>query len=206
MISYCVFFFKQKTAYERRISDWSSDVCSSDLAPPSPDGIRAGTACRDLHSHTRMRTNRLGRSAPCRRILAHDRNSNPPHMTPSSRPSDRRASGNPATQANINQTVKQQREQKRQEKLAEYQRQLAKRRRGKIVWWVVGSTAAVAIVALVTLIFGENAGAAAWAPMPWILPCALLTMVIGRSEEHTSELQSLMRISYAVCCLKKQHT
>src|SRR3546814_5605964 len=27
-----VFFFKQKTAYEMRISDWSSDVCSSDLA------------------------------------------------------------------------------------------------------------------------------------------------------------------------------
>src|SRR3546814_20574915 len=33
----CVFFFfKQKTAYEMRISDWSSDVCSSDL----PDGRR----------------------------------------------------------------------------------------------------------------------------------------------------------------------
>src|SRR3546814_12097994 len=29
-----IFFFKQKTAYEMRISDWSSDVCSSDL--PSP--------------------------------------------------------------------------------------------------------------------------------------------------------------------------
>src|SRR3546814_6404294 len=28
---YCIFFFKQKTAYEVRISDWSSDVCSSDL-------------------------------------------------------------------------------------------------------------------------------------------------------------------------------
>src|SRR3546814_5981342 len=28
----CCFFFKQKTAYEMRISDWSSDVCSSDLA------------------------------------------------------------------------------------------------------------------------------------------------------------------------------
>src|SRR3546814_5460721 len=27
------FFFKQKTAYEMRISDWSSDVCSSDLYP-----------------------------------------------------------------------------------------------------------------------------------------------------------------------------
>src|SRR3546814_6541710 len=30
------FFFKQKTAYEMRISDWSSDVCSSDL----PDAVR----------------------------------------------------------------------------------------------------------------------------------------------------------------------
>src|SRR3546814_1743011 len=28
------FFFKQKTAYEMRISDWSSDVCSSDLRMP----------------------------------------------------------------------------------------------------------------------------------------------------------------------------
>src|SRR3546814_1101954 len=30
-----VFFFKQKTAYEMRISDWSSDVCSSDLCERS---------------------------------------------------------------------------------------------------------------------------------------------------------------------------
>src|SRR3546814_10151839 len=29
---YTFFFFKQKTAYEMRISDWSSDVCSSDLS------------------------------------------------------------------------------------------------------------------------------------------------------------------------------
>src|SRR3546814_20969560 len=36
-----LFFFKQKTAYEMRISDWSSDVCSSDI-----DGLRdAGFAC-----------------------------------------------------------------------------------------------------------------------------------------------------------------
>src|SRR3546814_2031062 len=28
---FCLFFVKQKTAYEMRISDWSSDVCSSDL-------------------------------------------------------------------------------------------------------------------------------------------------------------------------------
>src|SRR3546814_10332909 len=33
LVSVCFFFFfKQKTAYEMRISDWSSDVCSSDLA------------------------------------------------------------------------------------------------------------------------------------------------------------------------------
>src|SRR3546814_7381604 len=31
MVCYWFFFFKQKTAYEMRISDWSSDVCSSDL-------------------------------------------------------------------------------------------------------------------------------------------------------------------------------
>src|SRR3546814_9767834 len=30
-VFYYLFFFKQKTAYEMRISDWSSDVCSSDL-------------------------------------------------------------------------------------------------------------------------------------------------------------------------------
>src|SRR3546814_4785795 len=34
-----MFFFKQKTAYEMRISDWSSDVCSSDLPNPDPFAI-----------------------------------------------------------------------------------------------------------------------------------------------------------------------
>src|SRR3546814_957807 len=37
-----VFFFKQKTAYEVRISDWSSDVCSSDL-PATPPAAEAAT-------------------------------------------------------------------------------------------------------------------------------------------------------------------
>src|SRR3546814_8410912 len=36
------FFFKQKTAYEMRISDWSSDVCSSDLAGMARMYARAG--------------------------------------------------------------------------------------------------------------------------------------------------------------------
>src|SRR3546814_4277439 len=37
------FFFKQKTAYEMRISDWSSDVCSSDLPVYPPIVINDGT-------------------------------------------------------------------------------------------------------------------------------------------------------------------
>src|SRR3546814_8329111 len=41
------FFFKQKTAYEMRISDWSSDVCSSDLLPSvrGRGGRRLSASC-----------------------------------------------------------------------------------------------------------------------------------------------------------------
>src|SRR3546814_3703893 len=39
------FLFKQKTAYEMRISDWSSDVCSSDLAPT--DTVTSNSADED---------------------------------------------------------------------------------------------------------------------------------------------------------------
>src|SRR3546814_11419155 len=44
MLVVCFFFFKQKTAYEMRISDWSSDVCSSDLLLPQrrPRDLDAG--------------------------------------------------------------------------------------------------------------------------------------------------------------------
>src|SRR3546814_8690042 len=41
---YMFFFFKQKTAYEMRISDWSSDVCSSDLNLLDDDDRRARRA------------------------------------------------------------------------------------------------------------------------------------------------------------------
>src|SRR3546814_9241569 len=41
VIFMCFFFFNQKTAYEMRISDWSSDVCSSDL--------QAGKGEYDVH-------------------------------------------------------------------------------------------------------------------------------------------------------------
>src|SRR3546814_6883568 len=53
----CVFFFKQKTAYEMRISDWSSDVCSSDLR-----SWKDGISLRDSRSLAPSR--RGGREAP----------------------------------------------------------------------------------------------------------------------------------------------
>src|SRR3546814_4920205 len=47
-----IFFFKQKTAYEMRISDWSSDVCSSDLRTLEVDdaiGYGAGVTVFSLN-------------------------------------------------------------------------------------------------------------------------------------------------------------
>src|SRR3546814_1460324 len=41
-------------------------------------------------------------------------------------------------------------------------------------------------------------------PAPWLHPWKAPRLQLGRSEEHTSELQSLMRISYAVFCLTKK--
>src|SRR3546814_8033325 len=89
------FFFKQKTAYEMRISDWSSDVCSSDLA-----AISTSLATSSLKVQNRQR------QIPTRLMVS-------------------------------------------------------SRLRESVARW--------------------------------------------RSEEHTSELQSLMRISYAVFCLKKKN-
>src|SRR3546814_6991232 len=53
-----LFFFKQKTAYEMRISDWSSDVCSSDLivaevyAPTAADARAVASALRERFAAT----------------------------------------------------------------------------------------------------------------------------------------------------------
>src|SRR3546814_4262072 len=44
------FFFKQKTAYELRISGWSSDVCSSDLRGGGTAGATAAARNRDARS------------------------------------------------------------------------------------------------------------------------------------------------------------
>src|SRR3546814_3669135 len=67
-----VFFFKQKTAYEMRISDWSSDVCSSDLLTihrPLGTGMRKsrdGTLAENQPSRRiEPENDRMTRSASC---------------------------------------------------------------------------------------------------------------------------------------------
>src|SRR3546814_5286733 len=106
----CCFFFKQKTAYELRISDWSSDVCSSDLVEGCPRALQ----CLQRRLET-------------------------------------------ATGGDVEGGEQQGAGERRIRRQAE-QRGCGRSRAG----------------------------------------CP------GRSEEHTSELQSLMRISYAVFCLKKK--
>src|SRR3546814_14383644 len=48
MFDVIVFFFKQKSAYEMRISDWSSDVCSSDLRARRGAGAGMGASARGV--------------------------------------------------------------------------------------------------------------------------------------------------------------
>src|SRR3546814_4593896 len=52
-----VFFFKQKTAYEMRISDWSSDVCSSDL--PADQRIQPWPPATAPNTVTRANVSRM---------------------------------------------------------------------------------------------------------------------------------------------------
>src|SRR3546814_3998759 len=63
-----IFFFKQKTAYEMRISDWSSDVCSSDLHADGRDEGR------------RVHPSRRPEGAPGHRLDLVDRGEHPVHL------------------------------------------------------------------------------------------------------------------------------
>src|SRR3546814_3899696 len=58
MYVWCIFFFfKQKTAYEMRISDWSSDVCSSDL--PRGGAVRGANHSRTNPASTIPRDKKI---------------------------------------------------------------------------------------------------------------------------------------------------
>src|SRR3546814_10162261 len=132
------FFSKQKTAYEMRISDWSSDVCSSDLLErSSTPPARAGPLTR--FDQVRLRLT----DSHCPLVLERTR-----VITPQNRIEQRRSN--------------------MQDFLANYG-----------LWLLI---ALIVIAAIFFLLKGKA----------------------SRSEEHTSELQSLMRISYAVFCLKKK--
>src|SRR3546814_8810012 len=138
IIMYSIFFFKQKTAYDMRISDCSSDVCSSDLFE-----FRAGNHGHFAENFTGTQLNRrlvrqvYGDGARCHNIH-----------------------GPAAPDLHANMLIGD-----RQTRLQE----LGYRLQG------------------VSRQAFEQGHAL-------------------RSEEHTSELQSLMRISYSVLCLKKTQT
>src|SRR3546814_21182143 len=65
------FFFKQKTAYEMRISDWSSDVCSSDVNAESTDDAEDENGGR----HNRRRNSQEHDEDADQRHIEHDQHS-----------------------------------------------------------------------------------------------------------------------------------
>src|SRR3546814_5126334 len=83
-----VFFFKQKTAYEMRISDWSSDVCSSDLHGAHGAGAE-GMHHRQLRHPVRQQRGRRHRNETDRQ----------PHVAEMQHPDQRLAAGPPALPA-----------------------------------------------------------------------------------------------------------
>src|SRR3546814_3155460 len=123
MFRFFLFVFKQKTAYEVRISDWSSDVCSSDLRFEA--AVRNGFAA----AKRRFRMRALLTAMVIALLFS--------AMT-------------------------------------------------LIMWDAVHDVASGQLTGGSLAAFVFTAG------------------IVARSEEHTSELQSLMRISYAVFCLKKK--
>src|SRR3546814_6165665 len=135
------FFFKQKTAYELRISDWSSDVCSSDLIHPAQ-------VIGDLHQ----------------------RHGNGLELT------------------------------------GQFDRRVLRRQRLEIVIrgdeFQAGPRGQSTCKTFAEARIGIDAGADRGAAKCELQQTRLRRIEpFGSSEEHTSELQSLMRISYAVFCL-----
>src|SRR3546814_9798002 len=68
MLYFCFFFFNQKTAYEMRISDWSSDVCSSDLPERFPPTSRGSARRRPRWRPVDVEARLLRRDRLARRV------------------------------------------------------------------------------------------------------------------------------------------
>src|SRR3546814_2835051 len=136
----CFFFFKQKTAYEMRISDWSSDVCSSDL----PEHNRPPPK-------RRLRMSNHGCAGFWRLVVAY--------------------------------------------------RNLPIALAWRMV--LVGGPASVEC-GLLCLGWCLARLCSEMGTISMVVTGTYDPYLVARSEEHTSELQSLMRHSYAVFCLKKK--
>src|SRR3546814_10055529 len=167
-----LFFFKQKTAYEMRISDWSSDVCSSDLIlrPLAPQ--RAGelaiigkviAAIMELHAVAVPRQRHIGR------MTVHPRRRQ--HMRLIDRHALRFVDGGGIAMIDMGIVLEVERDPPA----------IVEPHRHAVGGHALDMAQRAVLHAKAALVFQEH-----------------------RSEEHTSELQSLMRISYAVFCLKKR--
>src|SRR3546814_5367484 len=76
----------------------------------------------------------------------------------------------------------------------------ARRRTGRVLIYFVLLLATWVLGFINALVHAKDA----WASMPTGLILSAINVILMRSEENTSELQSLMRISYAVFCWKKK--
>src|SRR3546814_5594255 len=88
MKTFFFFFFKQKTAYEMRISDWSSDVCSSDLPRPRRRALGRGGQARIEKGDVEGQHRRIvggQRTGGAERDVAPDRHLPPQPLEPARR-------------------------------------------------------------------------------------------------------------------------
>src|SRR3546814_5327873 len=138
------FFFKQKTAYEMRISDWSSDVCSSDLLVSAPVTDDQGRL--------------IGRVTISEVVDVIQEDSQEQALSRAGLQEEDIFA--PVLNAIKNRAP-----------------------------WLLINLCTASTASFIASRF-ENT----------------VSHIVIRSEEHTSELQSLMRISYAVFCLKKKKT
>src|SRR3546814_2354233 len=146
------FFFKQKTAYEMRISDWSSDVCSSDLTAYQ-DFLKENPPERQLKArHILVETEEAAKEV----IVALDGGADFAELA------KERSTGPSGTSG------------------------------GELPPFKAGDMVPEFSDAAFAMEVGSHSKAPVKTQFGWH---------VIRSEEHTSELQSLMRISYAVFCL-----
>src|SRR3546814_1753319 len=136
-----------------RISDWSSDVCASDLEKQKASEKRWQEENRELHLKSKIKQQAKRRAQAV-------------------------SSGGEFTAEDIDAMLAAQK---------------------KKCWYCGTKLTAYHVDHRIPLARGGSNG-----PENLVIACPACNLSKGRSEEHTSELQSLMRISYAVFCLKKK--